>query len=167
MRSLLGFVAIGWLLASSLKFSRPVTLGRGDDRITVSARSVAQKVVLEFRARDRLLFRDAFPILQYEGAKGLAFESVSGRGLPDGLVLAVAHQLGADGVNLEAGLYIATGRKVRAIWPKHRDMRLTDAICLGNLGPFDSGLAEIRQDDPDACVMCNHRYAITMQVVKE
>jgi len=146
-------------LLAAIEFTAPLSIDSGGHRaIKVSGRASFTSAI-EFHLGSTLLKRDQFEILGYEGAAGLAFQPVNDPNLPSGLVFAVAHQVGADGINTESALYRVRDHQVRSLWKEHRFLRFSqEALCFGNLGPFGTGIAQLRVDDSSGCVMCDHAY---------
>lgn len=151
------------LLVAAFELPVPLFVPSGDARVKVSARPVGNAAVIEFHNRSKLLKRDRFSILAAEGAQGLALLRLDTPGLPAGLVLAVAHQVGADGVNTESALYRIRSGRVQSVWNNHRFLRFSqEALCFGQLGSHGIGVAEIEMDDASGCVMCDHLYFATV-----
>jgi hypothetical protein len=154
------------VLFAAIEFTAPFFITpHGGRAIKVSARSTSSTSLIEFHAGPKLLKRDTFEILGYEGAAGLAFVVIHEPKLPNGLVLAVAHQVGADGVNTESALYRVRENQVLSLWKHHCFLRFSqEALCVGNLGHFGDGIAQLRMDDSSGCVMCDHAYLASVSV---
>jgi len=104
--------------------------------------------------------RDCFPVTSAAGGQGVALRSYQLQSIPSPILVAVGHQVGADGVNTEVALYSVDGGKVKGLWVAPRSFRYSqEGLCFGSLGgKHGPGFTELRVIEGDEGVLGAHAY---------